>query len=63
MAFDVLQHDGTELLTRPCHERRRILEDLFDTHELSAPWTLCQTTTDLAMARERLETRTRRGSW
>ncbi|MFI6006089.1 hypothetical protein ACIA98_37890 [Streptomyces sp. NPDC051366] len=40
IAFDVLQQDGTELLTRPYHERRRILADLFDTHQLSAPWTL-----------------------
>ncbi|MGW5348364.1 ATP-dependent DNA ligase [Streptomyces sp. NPDC004050] len=56
IAFDVLQQDGTELLTRPYHERRRILEDLFDTHHLSAPWTLCPMTTDLAKAREWLET-------
>ncbi|WP_328622867.1 ATP-dependent DNA ligase [Streptomyces sp. NBC_00354] len=64
IAFDVLQHDGTELLTRPRHERRRILQHLFDTHELSAPWTLCPTTTDLAMARERLETWTHvSGAW
>ncbi|MFD0268753.1 hypothetical protein ACFVGY_19605 [Streptomyces sp. NPDC127106] len=56
IAFDVLQQDGTELLTRPYHERRRILEDLFGTHQLSAPWTLCPMTTDLAKAREWLET-------
>nr|WTA24118.1 hypothetical protein OG365_39295 [Streptomyces sp. NBC_00853] len=37
IAFDVLQQDGTELLTRPYHERRRILEDLCDTHQLSPP--------------------------
>ncbi|WP_331756393.1 ATP-dependent DNA ligase [Streptomyces sp. NBC_01568] len=56
IAFDVLQQDGTELLTRPYRERRRILEDLFDTHQLSPPWTLCPMTTDLAKAREWLET-------
>ncbi|MEU9083425.1 ATP-dependent DNA ligase [Streptomyces sp. NPDC048357] len=56
IAFDVLQQDGTELLTRPYRERRRILEDLFDTRQLSAPWTLCPMTTDLAKAREWLET-------
>ncbi|MCX5009453.1 hypothetical protein OG765_00280 [Streptomyces sp. NBC_00555] len=55
IAFDVLQQDGTELLTRPYRERRRILEDLFDTHQLSPPWT-CPMTTDLAKAREWLET-------
>ncbi|MFJ2597418.1 ATP-dependent DNA ligase [Streptomyces erythrochromogenes] len=56
IAFDVLQQDGTELLTRPYRERRRILEDLFDTRQLSAPWTLCPMTTDLAKAREWPET-------
>ncbi|MGR4877854.1 hypothetical protein ACIPUC_00115 [Streptomyces sp. LARHCF249] len=50
------EQDGTDLLARPYRERRRILEDLFDTHQLSPPWTLCPMTTDLAKAREWLET-------
>ncbi|MER0443049.1 ATP-dependent DNA ligase [Streptomyces sp. Edi4] len=56
VAFDALQIDGTELLTRPYRDRRRILEGLFATHQLTAPWTLCPMTTDLATAQEWLET-------
>ncbi|MFB7649317.1 ATP-dependent DNA ligase [Streptomyces sp. NPDC056084] len=56
VAFDVLQIDGTELLTRPYRERRSILEGLFGKRQLTAPWTLCPMTTDLATAREWLET-------
>ncbi|WP_405533766.1 ATP-dependent DNA ligase (plasmid) [Streptomyces avidinii] len=55
IAFDLLQHDGQELLTRPYAERRALLENLFSEHTLSAPWTLCPQTTDLAKAREWLE--------
>ncbi|MET9694671.1 hypothetical protein ABZY81_40800 [Streptomyces sp. NPDC006514] len=54
VAFDVLQHDGQELLTRPYVERRALLENLFSEHALTAPWTLCPQT-DLAKAREWLE--------
>ncbi|WP_405533821.1 ATP-dependent DNA ligase (plasmid) [Streptomyces avidinii] len=55
VAFDLLQHDGQELLTRPYAERRALLENLFSEHALTAPWTLCPQTTDLARAREWLE--------
>ncbi|MFD8789441.1 ATP-dependent DNA ligase [Streptomyces vinaceus] len=55
VAFDLLQHDGQELLTRPYAERRALLENLFSEHALTAPWTLCPQTTDLAKAREWLE--------
>ncbi|MEU9148327.1 hypothetical protein [Streptomyces sp. NPDC048349] len=55
VAFDVLQQDGVQLLTRPYSQRRALLEDLFTTHALTAPWTLCPMTTDLATAREWLE--------
>ncbi|MEY2233839.1 ATP-dependent DNA ligase, partial [Streptomyces sp. BF23-30] len=55
VAFDLLQHDGQELLTRPYAERRALLENLFTEHALTAPWTLCPMTTDLAKAREWLE--------
>ncbi|MEU9033282.1 ATP-dependent DNA ligase, partial [Streptomyces sp. NPDC048383] len=55
MAFDILQQDGTELLTLPQRERRRRLEVLFAARALTAPWTLCPMTTDVAKAREWLE--------
>ncbi|MFG2978227.1 hypothetical protein ACGFYY_35210 [Streptomyces sp. NPDC048331] len=55
VAFDLLQHDGQELLRRPYVERRALLEGLFSEHALAAPWTLCPMTTDLAKAREWLE--------
>ncbi|MEY2273547.1 ATP-dependent DNA ligase [Streptomyces sp. BF23-19] len=55
VAFDLLQHDGQELLTRPYAERRALLENLFSEHALTAPWTLCPQTMDLAKAREWLE--------
>lgn len=55
VAFDVLQQDGTELLTLPYRERRRRLEVLFAARALAAPWTLCPMTTDVTTAREWLE--------
>ncbi|MFD3328422.1 ATP-dependent DNA ligase [Streptomyces sp. NPDC058701] len=55
VAFDLLQHDGQELLTRPYAERRTLLESVFSEHALTAPWTLCPMTTYLAKAREWLE--------
>ncbi len=58
IAFDVLQLDGIELLDRPYWQRRRTLQDLFDSHGLSAPWTLCPATTDIVTARKWLEERT-----
>ncbi|WP_328623099.1 ATP-dependent DNA ligase [Streptomyces sp. NBC_00354] len=56
VAFDVLQLDGQELLSRPYKDRRALLEQLFTDHALMAPWTLCPMTTDLAKARKWLET-------
>ncbi|MEU3726575.1 hypothetical protein [Streptomyces sp. NPDC031705] len=55
VAFDVLQQDSQELLHLPYAERRARLEALFTDHALTAPWTLCLMTTDLAVAREWLE--------
>ncbi|MEW2586134.1 hypothetical protein [Streptomyces virginiae] len=52
MAFDLLRQDGQELLARPYAERRALLENLFTGRALTAPWTLCPMTTDLATARE-----------
>ncbi|MFE5559916.1 hypothetical protein [Streptomyces sp. NPDC056544] len=42
-------------MTRPYAERRALLENLFSELSLTAPWTLCPMTTDLAKAREWLE--------
>ncbi|WP_327372346.1 ATP-dependent DNA ligase [Streptomyces sp. NBC_01217] len=52
IAFDVLQIDAQELLTEPYEHRRAVLEGLFTDHGLTAPWTLCPTTTDPAIAKE-----------
>ncbi|CAM5618011.1 hypothetical protein GCM10010343_11820 [Streptomyces avidinii] len=54
-AFDLLQQDGQALLTHPYGERRGLLERLFSEYALTAPWTLCPMATDLAKAREWLE--------
>ncbi|WP_037890881.1 ATP-dependent DNA ligase [Streptomyces sp. NRRL S-87] len=55
VAFDVLQQDGAELLALPYADRRARLEALFADHALTAPWTLCPMTTDLAKARQWFE--------
>ncbi|MEU5490923.1 ATP-dependent DNA ligase [Streptomyces sp. NPDC020196] len=52
IAFDILQVDGRELLDEPLWKRREVLEALFADHRLTPPWTLCPSTTDLAVARE-----------
>ncbi|WCD91284.1 DNA ligase C (plasmid) [Streptomyces xanthophaeus] len=56
VVFDVLQSEGgVELLSLPYRERRRRLEVLFAARGLTAPWTLCPMTTDVAKAQEWLE--------
>ncbi|MEU7068423.1 RNA ligase family protein [Streptomyces sp. NPDC046161] len=55
VTFDLLQLDGQEVLRLPYAERRSLLEALFSDHALTAPWTLVPMTTDLAKAREWLE--------
>ncbi|WP_329046778.1 ATP-dependent DNA ligase [Streptomyces sp. NBC_01422] len=52
IAFDVLQAEGQELLDEPYARRRQILEALFADHRLTPPWTLCPSTSDLAVAEE-----------
>ncbi|MFP1629894.1 ATP-dependent DNA ligase [Streptomyces sp. 5K101] len=59
IAFDVLQADGQELLTEPYQRRRDALENLFQEHGLTPPWTLCPMTTDPALAQEWLTSWTR----
>lgn len=51
VAFDLLHVDGRTLLDRPYTERRQALEDLFRRKGLSAPWTLCPSTSDVEVAR------------
>ncbi|WP_329125104.1 ATP-dependent DNA ligase [Streptomyces sp. NBC_01353] len=55
IAFDILQQDGMELTNYPYIQRRARLEALFTTRRLSAPWTLCPMTTELATAQEWLD--------
>ncbi|NUK25999.1 ATP-dependent DNA ligase [Streptomyces lunaelactis] len=52
VAFDLLQHTGTELLSWSYAERRAALESLFQGHGLQAPWALTPSTTDRALAEE-----------
>ncbi|MEV7729166.1 hypothetical protein AB0P15_31220 [Streptomyces sp. NPDC087917] len=51
LAFDILQLNGQELLSRPYWDRRALLEELFTGHGMTAPWTLCPMTTDPETAR------------
>ncbi|MCC0100487.1 ATP-dependent DNA ligase [Streptomyces flavotricini] len=55
LAFDVLQLDGVATMGLPYRERRRRLEVLCSARALTAPWTLCPMTTDLATAQDWLE--------
>jgi ATP-dependent DNA ligase len=52
VAFDVLRPAGTGTLAWPYRRRRAALEGLFAEHKLTAPWTLCPSTTDPDTARE-----------
>ncbi|MFF1481439.1 ATP-dependent DNA ligase [Streptomyces sp. NPDC058301] len=52
IAFDVLQSGGEEILALPYERRRAVLEALFADRGLTAPWTLCPSTTDPAVAQE-----------
>ncbi|MFJ2094665.1 ATP-dependent DNA ligase [Streptomyces sp. NPDC087901] len=53
VAFDLLHHgaDG-DLTGRPYALRRAALESLFAEYELAAPWVLCPSTTDPALAED-----------
>ncbi|WP_432101321.1 ATP-dependent DNA ligase [Streptomyces sp. WAC 04229] len=55
VVFDLLRLEGTDLTPRPYQERRAMLEDLFAERGLTAPFTLCPSTTDPATARPWLE--------
>ncbi|MFC8878464.1 ATP-dependent DNA ligase [Streptomyces ardesiacus] len=55
VVFDLLRLEGTDLTSRSYRERRTALEALFTGRGLSAPFTLCPSTTDPATARAWLE--------
>lgn len=46
VVFDLLELDGTVLIQEPLRRRRAMLEDLFATRQLAAPWALCPQTED-----------------
>ncbi|MGW0708968.1 ATP-dependent DNA ligase [Streptomyces sp. NPDC002643] len=52
IAFDVLQVNGRELVREPYAHRRAVLEELFTSIGLAAPWTLCPETSDVRTAQE-----------
>lgn len=56
VAFDLLRQAGTDTTRWPYERRRAALEVLFAEHNLSAPWTLSPSTTDLATVHEWLTT-------
>ncbi|MDX3319805.1 ATP-dependent DNA ligase [Streptomyces sp. ME03-5684b] len=55
VVFDILRLEGTDLTPRSYSERRAVLVDLFADRGLSAPFTLCPSTTDPDTARAWLE--------
>ncbi|MGX1508786.1 hypothetical protein RKD44_007788 [Streptomyces collinus] len=52
VVFDVLRLEGTDLALWPYARRRTVLETLFTDTPLTAPFTLCPSTTDPATARD-----------
>ncbi|WP_435845729.1 ATP-dependent DNA ligase [Streptomyces griseofuscus] len=52
VAFDLLRLAGTSTMGWPYTRRREALEHLFAEYRLTAPWSLCPSTTDPATVRE-----------
>ncbi|WP_328862997.1 ATP-dependent DNA ligase [Streptomyces sp. NBC_00306] len=52
IAFDMLEHQGTDMLTWPFAERRAALESFFHQHALLTPWQLTPVTTDRDLAEQ-----------
>ncbi|MGW2841800.1 ATP-dependent DNA ligase [Streptomyces sp. NPDC001493] len=50
VAFDLLRLSGTDTMSWPYERRRAELAALFAERRLTAPWTLCPSTTDAAVA-------------
>ncbi|AZM56297.1 hypothetical protein DMA15_29960 [Streptomyces sp. WAC 01529] len=52
VCFDLLEHAGNSLLSRPGRERLDTLRSLFASEMLGSPWALVASTTDRAVAQE-----------
>ncbi|WP_112470884.1 ATP-dependent DNA ligase [Streptomyces triticisoli] len=52
VAFDLLRLSGTDTTGWPYRRRRAALESVFAARQLSAPWTLCPSTTEADVVRE-----------
>ncbi|WP_308406790.1 hypothetical protein [Streptomyces sp. AC555_RSS877] len=52
VAFDLLRLSGTDTTGWPYRRRGAALESVFAARQLSAPWTLCPSTTDADTVRE-----------
>ncbi|MFE6133710.1 RNA ligase family protein [Streptomyces sp. NPDC056437] len=52
IAFDLLEHAGTDMLTWRYTERRAALESFFQRHALHTPWQLTPATTDRDLAEQ-----------
>ncbi|MEJ8632087.1 ATP-dependent DNA ligase [Streptomyces sp. MS2.AVA.5] len=52
IAFDLLEHQGTNMMTWPYAERRAVLESFFQGHGLHSPWQLTPATTDRDLAEQ-----------
>jgi ATP-dependent DNA ligase len=51
-AFDLLRLSGADTTRWPYRRRRAALESMFAARGLSAPWTLCPSTTEADVVRE-----------
>ncbi|MFJ4895037.1 ATP-dependent DNA ligase [Streptomyces sp. NPDC088788] len=52
VAFDLLRLSGNDVTSWPYRRRRAALESVFSARRLTAPWTLCPSTTDQDVANE-----------
>ncbi|MEV6781165.1 ATP-dependent DNA ligase [Streptomyces sp. NPDC051098] len=52
IAFDMLEHQGTNMMAWPYAERRAALKSFFQGHDLHTPWQLTPATTDRDLAEQ-----------
>lgn len=52
VAFDLLRLNGNDVISWPYRRRRTALESVFSARQLTAPWTLCPSTTDQNVVNE-----------
>ncbi|MFG2437937.1 ATP-dependent DNA ligase [Streptomyces sp. NPDC048508] len=52
VTFDLLRLNGNDITTWPYRRRRAALESVFSARRLTAPWTLCPSTTDQDVVNE-----------